>query len=115
MTIKAVAMLIPTNDTFVALNRVGLPAIGTIAAPVPARDAGTGRNDGNRAHIPDPRCGGEGEGYSAGPDEGDEGFVHSGKGVHEPGSQDRDGNTGIDPKTRNWRNCVASITVRQLE
>jgi hypothetical protein len=112
--ISVAAMLIPTNDSFVAMNRVKLPASGAVMQLVPAYDAGTEYNDQNCANIPGPQCGGAGEGHSPGPNEGDEGFVHIGNGVHELGDEDALGNAIIDPKTYDWRNSVARITVRRM-
>ena len=108
------AMLIPTNDTFMALNRIRLPVSGGIQQLVPAYDAGTEYNDQNCANIPGPQCGGEGQGSSPGPNENDEGFVHIGNGIHELGDEDVLGNRLIGPKTYDWRNSVARITVRRM-
>lgn len=113
--ISVAAMLIPTNDTFVALNRVRLPRAGAIARLVPAYDAGTEFNDQNCANIPGPQCGGAGEGNSPGPNESDEGFVHIGNGIHELGDEDEAGNRIIGPQTYDWRNSVARITVRRMQ
>jgi hypothetical protein len=68
------AMLIPTNDTFVALDRVRLPHFGTSRHVAVAYDAGTELNDQNCANIPGPIC--MGEGFVEGPQAGGEGFVH---------------------------------------
>ncbi len=106
------AMLIPTNDTFVALDRVRLPFYGTSRHVAVAYDAGTEPNDQNCANIPGPRCGGEG--FSGGPQEGDEGYVHVGNGFHELGADDGDGNEVLGPLTYDWRNPVAQVTVRRL-
>jgi hypothetical protein len=112
--ISVAAMMIPTNDSFIAMNRVKLPASGSVMQLVPAYDAGTEYNDQNCANIPGPQCGGAGEGYSPGPNEGDEGFVHIGNGMHELGDEDSSGNVIVDPKTYDWRNSVARITVRRM-
>ncbi len=74
------AMLIPTNDTFVALNRVPLPRRGAWSRTAIAYDAGTEANDQNCLSMPGPRCGGEG--HSPGPNVGDEGFVYVSNGFH---------------------------------
>ena len=100
-------------DTFVAVNRVKLPSSGAVQQLVPAYDAGTEYNDQNCANIPGPVCGGEGN--SPGPNEDDEGFVHIGNGMHELGAEDEMGNRIIDPKTYDWRNSVARITVRRMK
>ena len=70
--------------------------------------AGCGTPEGNAA-------GGEGEGGSPGPNETDEGFVHIGNGIHELGDEDELGNRIINPKTYDWRNSVARITVRRMQ
>ena len=110
--ISVAAMLIPTNDNFVALNRKRLPFYGSTTYEVPAFDAGSEANDQNCANIPGPRCGGAGS--SPGTNAGDEGFVHISNGFHELGSMDDIGNEILGPLTYDWRNPVASITVRRV-
>ena len=112
--VSIAAMLIPTNDTFVAANRIKLPAAGGIMRLLPAYDAGTEFNDQNCRNIPGPQCGGEGEGSSPGPNADDEGFVHIGNGFHDLGTEDPFGNEILQPKTYDWRNNVARITVRRM-
>lgn len=103
------AMLIPTNDAFVAISGVALPRSSrTVTAVV--YDAGTEANDQNCLNIPGPRCGGEG--HSPGPNEGDEGFVHVSSGFHSlPAS-----NVGevLEPQAYDWRNPAARIVVRRI-
>jgi Spondin_N len=111
--VSVAAMMIPTNDSFVAMNRMKLPRSGAVQQMVPAYDAGTEYNDQNCANIPGPTCGGEGN--SPGPNDTDEGFVHIGNGMHELGDEDAQGNQLIDPKTYDWRNSVARITVRRMQ
>jgi len=110
--ISTAAMLIPTNDTFMALSHVRLPPRGTIKHMVPAYDAGTEENDQSCQHIPGPRCGGEG--YNSEPSDGDEGRVHIGNGFHDLGEEDADGYEVLGPKTYDWRNSVAKIVVRRM-
>jgi spondin N len=101
------AMLIPTNDGFLALNGVRIPKGGeTIDLFVPAYDAGTERNDELCASIPGPffiECGGPGKGGVVG---GGEGFVHVHSGIHGVGD--------LKPALRDWKNPVALITVRRV-
>ncbi len=101
------AMLIPTNDAFLALNGVRIPrGMETIDLYVPAYDAGTERNDELCASIPGPNfaeCGGPGKGGVAG---GGEGFVHVHAGIHGVGD--------LKPALRDWNNPVALITVRRV-
>ncbi len=104
--LSVAAMMIPTNDTFMALNRARLPSAGTLEFMVPAYDSGTEANDQNCANIPGPICGGVG--YVGAPGEGDEGFVHISNGFHDLG-----GDT-LSPAQYDWRNPVARITVRRM-
>ena len=75
-------MLIPTNDTFVALDSVRLPRVGSTARLAIAYDAGTEANDQNCNNMPGPRCGGVG--FSPGPNVGDEGYVYVSNGFISP-------------------------------
>lgn len=109
--ISVAGMLIPTNDTFFALNQQRLPLYGSRVYEVPAYDAGSEANDQNCANIPGPRCGGVGS--SPGSNEGDEGYVHIGNGFHELGA-DESGGEVLGPLTYDWRNPVATITVRRI-
>jgi hypothetical protein len=103
------AMMIPTNDSFVALNGLRLPEAGGIGRSLSAFDAGTEVNDQSCQHIPGPRCGGEG--FS---DETGEGYVHVGNGFHSIGDVDEDGFDVLGPQDYDWRNFVARITVRLM-
>lgn len=100
------AMLIPTNDAFVALNAVPLPWPGRGPSVHVARayDAGSEVNDETCASIPGPffaECGGPGGGAAPG---GGEGFVHVHRGMHGVGD--------FRPADRDWRNPVAEVRVR---
>jgi hypothetical protein len=106
------AMLIPTNDNFVALNGARLPRRGSASYVAPAYDAGSEENDQNCANIPGPRCGGEG--VSPGPQEGDEGYVYVSNGFHELGTDDGAGNEVLTPLAYDWRNPVAHVTIRRM-
>jgi len=110
--LTVVAMLIPTNDTFLALNGMRLPHQGSVTYLVPAYDAGTEYNDQNCLNIPGPRCGGEG--YSAEVSDLDEGFVHIGNGFHDLGDNDGQGNEVLKPQFYDWNNSVAKITITKL-
>ncbi|MBT8077982.1 MAG: spondin domain-containing protein [Gammaproteobacteria bacterium] len=93
-------MLIPTNDTFVALNTVRLPRYYA-SHMVPAYDAGSEHNDELCANIPGPVCGG------AGPsDEDGEGFVHISSGIHGIGD--------LEASAYDWRNPVARVAVKRI-
>jgi hypothetical protein len=104
------AMLIPTNDTFVALDGVALPRRGSRAYLALAYDAGTEVNDQNCLNIPGPRCGGEG--HSPGPNDGDEGYVYIGNGFHELPAVDF--GEVLGPLVYDWRNPVAKVVVKKF-
>lgn len=109
--ISAAGMLIPTNDTFFALNGMRLPLFGSTSLAVPAYDAGSEANDQNCLNIPGPRCGGAGS--SPGTNPGDEGFVHIGNGFHALPA-DPAGGEILMPGIYDWRNPVARITIRRI-
>lgn len=98
------AMLIPTNDSFVALDSLPLPRRGRVTAVAPAYDAGTEINDQDCANIPGPVCGGEGFNEAGG-----EGYVHIGNGFHDLGADT------LAPATYDWRNPVAKVTVERVK
>lgn len=108
--LSVAAMLIPTNDTFVALDSVRLPFFGSIKRQAIAYDAGTEANDQNCNNMPGPRCGGTG--FVPGPSVGDEGYVYVSNGFHTLPPAD-DGEV-LGPLTYDWRNPVALIEVRRL-
>ena len=106
--ISVAAMLIPTNDGFLALNGVQAPKGSEVLTYFsPAYDAGSERNDELCASIPGPNfseCGGPGGGGQ--PAGGEEGYVHIHAGIHGIGD--------LDASVRDWRNPVALITIRRI-
>ncbi len=104
--LTVVAMLLPTNDTFVALDGKKLPQHGSVSYLVPAYDAGTEYNDQDCANIPGPLCGGEG--YSSEVNNMGEGFVHIGNGFHDLGDD------VLKPQRYDWNNNVAKITITRI-
>ncbi len=105
--VSLAAMLIPTNDAFVALNGVALPTANeTVTYDALAYDSGTERNDERCASIPGPsfaECGGPGGGGQ--PSGGEEGYVHVHAGIHGTGD--------MRAADRDWRNPVARVTIRR--
>jgi hypothetical protein len=95
------AMLLPTHDTFVAVDSVPLPVKQSSTHAI-AYDAGTEVNDESCANIPGPYC--MGAPYSA---EGGEGFVHVANGIHGIGD--------LAPEMFDWRNPVASVSIRRMK
>ncbi len=111
--VSAIAMLIPTNDTFFAVNALRLPNWGEVVVESVAYDAGSELNDQKCANIPGPPC--FGGGHSEGDNPGDEGYVYVSNGIHDLGTVDADGGRIIDPLTYDWRNPVALIKVRRVK
>jgi Spondin_N len=98
------AMLIPTNDSFMALSSLDLPWIGgTVTRTLIAYDAGSEPNDERCANIPGPRCGGEG----SSPSRNGEGFVHVSNGMHGIGD--------LAASVYDWRNPVARVVIRRVD
>lgn len=101
--VSLAAMLIPTNDTFMAFRNLALPrGRSAIVGRSPGYDAGSEPNDELCENIPGPVCGGEG----ASPDAGGEGFVHIQAGIHGIGD--------LMAAERDWRNPVAEVTIRRV-
>jgi hypothetical protein len=101
--VTVAAMLIPTNDTFMALNGVrGPDGNKTISFVVPAYDAGTELNDELCVSLPGPGCGGD-----PGPDsDNGEGYVYISGGIRGVGDLDAD--------MLDWNNPVAKITITRI-
>ena len=98
------AMLLPTNDGFIALNNVALPdRRETLRYVSNGYDAGTETNDELCAHIPGPLCGGE----ALSPGNAGEGYIHIHAGIHGVGD--------LAAAAYDWRNPVALITVRRVD
>jgi hypothetical protein len=102
------AMLIPTNDSFVALDRVDLPRRGSVTFEAEAYDAGTEPNTELCADIPGPFCNGPGT-----PTAGSEGFVHVSRGIS--GVGERAGPPTVTETAHDWRNPVAKVTIRRIQ
>ena len=97
--VSVVGMLIPTNDSFVALDSAHLSRWEKQHV-VPAYDAGSEYNDELCDNIPGPVCGG-----AALSDENGEGFVHISGGINGIGD--------LEPASYDWKNPVAHISVRR--
>jgi hypothetical protein len=107
--VSVAAMLIPTNDGFFAINGVHVPFGRRMTRLVSvAYDAGSERNDESCMSIPGPffvECGGPGTGEAPAGDE--EGYVHVHAGIHGIGD--------LDAAQRDWRNPVASVSIRRVD
>lgn len=103
--VTIVSMLIPTNDTFFAINAGKLPMDqDSVTYRAIAYDAGSEENDELCANIPGPPgvCEGEGDSEADG-----EGFVHIQSGIHGIGD--------ISAARYDWRNSVAEITITKVQ
>lgn len=98
------AMLLPTNDSMMALDTVALPSWGSRTYHAKGYDAGSEENDELCANIPGPACGGDGKFVSV--DDGGEGYVHISGGIH--------GEADLSRKAYDWRNPVAAVTVKRV-
>lgn len=97
-------MLIPTNDSFVALDGLNLPWSGApVARLLAAYDAGSETNDELCANIPGPVCGGQG----GSPMVDGEGYIHISSGIHGEGD--------LSAAKYDWRNPVARVVVRRID
>ncbi len=94
-------MLLPTNDSFVAINSMTLPVRHTAKLAL-AYDAGSEANDELCANIPGPQCGGIpfSEGLA-------EGYVHISRGISGEGD--------LKASDYDWRNPVARVTVKRVD
>jgi len=102
--ISLASMMIPTNDSFIALNGVKAPKDkNTVVYYSPGYDAGTEPNDEYCANIPGPVCGGEG----GSPDAGGEGYVHISGGIS--------GKADLAAYLYDWRNPTAKIVIRRVK
>jgi len=105
--LSLVAMMLPTNDAFIAINGIpGPPSDKPVTLFVPAYDAGSEQNDELCASIIGPNlteCRGPGGGGHPG---NGEGFVYVHNGIHGVGN--------LTAAVRDWRNPVARIIIRRL-
>jgi len=102
--ISIAAMMLPTNDGFIALDSVRVPRHGSATFFSPGFDAGSEENDELCTNIPGPVC--NGVGPSPGENNGDEGYVHIHRGMHGIGDLAAD--------VYDWRNPVARIMVTRV-
>lgn len=96
------AMILPTNDSFAALDTVTLPTSGSVSYYALGYDAGSEMNDEMCVNIPGPTCGGSGDfsGLNG------EGFVHISPGIH--------GNGDLNTAVYDWRNPIAKVEITRV-
>lgn len=101
--ISIAAMLIPTNDTFFAVNGIPGPRGNkSVTLYVPAYDAGTELNDELCVSLPGPGCNGDPGPVST----NGEGYVYVSNGIRGIGDLDAD--------LLDFNNPVAQITIRRF-
>jgi hypothetical protein len=98
--ISVAGMLLPTNDSFMAINAVDLPwDRQPVTVKAIGYDAGSEPNDERCSNIPGPVCGGAGASSA----NGGEGFVHVSNGIH--------GDAELPRRNYDWRNPVAEVKI----
>ena len=109
--LSIVAMMLPTNDGFVALNNWKIPTeAGTYKININAYDAGSEANSELAADIPQPpvyTLDAAATGFTTATEEG---FVHIHRG-NIGDSNDAGGKSALNALTQRWLNPVATITV----
>lgn len=105
--ISVVTMLIPTNDTFIALDGFKVRHDRAETVFLRAYDAGTEVNDEDRDNIPGSQCvatdpASAGEGFNA-DRSGAEGFIYVGNGINKI--------EDLSQATYTWNNPVAKIVL----
>ncbi len=100
--ISFAAMLLPTNDTFVAINGVRLPSHGKKQIFANAYDAGTETNDELCSSIPGPACGG----VPFSPEDEGEGYIFISSGIHGIGD--------LESSQYDWRGKVAKVVIEKM-
>ena len=107
--ITVAAMMLPTNDGFIALNGVKAPRRGSVTYYSPGYDAGSEPNDELCISIPGPFCGDSNA--PSGDSHLDEGYVHIHRGIH---GLVAGYDTDLDADRFDWRNPVAKITITRV-
>jgi hypothetical protein len=97
--LSIISMLLPTNDTMVALRGVKLPRFGSKTVLLSAYDGGTETNDESCANIPGPHCGGT----PFSPEDVGEGYVYPSPSIHGEGD--------LSAKEYQWDGVVAKVVI----
>jgi len=100
--LSLISMLLPTNDTVVALQGVRLPKHGKVTYLVDAYDAGTETNDEFCANIPGPHCGGA----PFSPEDDGEGYAYPSPAIH--------GLADLSTETYQWNGPVAKVVIERM-
>lgn len=111
--ISVAAMLVSSNDAFLALTNKRVSRFGKTTAHAVAYDSGSEANSENCASIPGPPCGNGGVRDTAEA----EGYVHVHAGIHGIGNltpENHDGIENLTPENHDWNNPVAIVTIRPV-
>jgi hypothetical protein len=102
--ISVAAMLVSTNDGFMAVRGVPTQFRGAMSVEATAYDAGSEMNSEDCSFIPGPPCGDRNHNPAAA-----EGYVHVHAGIH--------GISGgtLNPAQLDWRNPVALVRIKRLD
>ena len=100
--ISVAAMLVSTNDGFMAVRGMQAPMRGGVTTEAAAYDAGSEANSENCAFVPGPPCGSHV--HDSAPSEG---YVYVHSGIHGVG--------GLTPALHDWRNPVAQIEIKRID
>ena len=102
LSFSLASMLLPTNDTFLAINGFRLPYYGSRTYVAKAFDAGSETNDELCANIPGPTCGGA----PLSPEDAGEGYVFPSPGVH--------GEADLSRSEYQFAGPVAKVVVKRV-
>lgn len=102
--LSIISMLLPTNDTLVALRGAKLPKhrYGKVTYFLHAYDGGVETNDELCANIPGPHCGG----IPFSPEDEGEGYIYPSPAIHGEGD--------LFPKDYQWQGAVAKVVVKRI-
>lgn len=100
--VSLAAMMLPTNDGFIAINGMRLPR-KTATKVIPGYDAGSETNSELCADIPGPQCGGQ----ALSPNDSGEGYVHIHSGIHNAGD--------LSAAQYDWKNPVAVVKITRMK
>lgn len=100
--ISVAAMLVSTNDGFMAVRGLHAPRRGEVTVEAEAYDAGSEANSESCAFVPGPPCGSHVHDSSPA-----EGYVHVHAGIHGIG--------GLTPSMHDWRGAVAQVEIKRID
>jgi len=100
--LSIISMLLPTNDTVLALRGAKLPKHGKRTYLLSAYDAGTETNDESCENIPGPFC----QGSPFSPEDVGEGYAYPSAGIH--------GEADLSGDVYDWAGPVAKVVIERM-